>query len=128
MYQLCGYLSTFFFVVISYNILLKPICREIENWNTSVFSTVTTRIILKQTEKSSHFSGYVTSAPFQSSTFHLHGYCKVFSRQSMEQTKLSLYILLDFSQVDRTSNHCSFENQVCSDKTEEKPFWITQMM
>lgn len=29
---------------------------------------------------------------------------KVFSRQSMEQTKLSLYILLDFSQVDRTSN------------------------
>lgn len=29
---------------------------------------------------------------------------KVFNRQSMEQTKLSLYIFLNFRQVDRTSN------------------------
>lgn len=29
---------------------------------------------------------------------------KVFSQQSMEQTKLGLYIFLNFRQVDRTSN------------------------
>lgn len=65
-----------------------------------------TRVTQKQTEKPSHFSRYVTFTPFKSSTSLISVVSvMVFNRQSMKQTKLSLYkyILLNFSVADRTS-------------------------
>lgn len=87
----------------------------------------------KKIEKSRHFSGCVTPAPFMSGISLISMIIVVvFNRQSMKQTKVSLYnyIILNFSLADRTSNweEIVVKIQVSSVKTKVQQLVVTQMI